>query len=122
MTTTSSLNFDDIFSRTGVLGHELSEKLKSMGGKMVQMQGYLAPVASGALVLTRKPAARGSEGGTDHGWPDDAVFVLPADGSAEFEPGVLTEVEGILEHGSEPIAGTDVNSFVRLRDARLRAV
>lgn len=118
MTQSSSLGFDEIFARTGVLGHAFSEKLAALSGGRVRMRGYLAPAGAGVLVLTREPAARGGEGGTDAGWPDDAVYVFPADGSGDFAPGRAIEVEGVLEHGPMRVDGTDANTLVRLREAR----
>lgn len=123
MTTTSSLEFDEIFASTGPLGHEFSERLIALTGQKVRMRGYLAPAAPGetaALVLTRRAVAVGTEGGTDDGWPDDAVFVLPASGEGEFLAGRLTEVEGILDHGPQRLA--NLSTLVRLRDARSRAL
>ncbi|MFQ8430500.1 hypothetical protein [Amaricoccus sp. W119] len=120
MTTIFSLEFDEIFARTSPLGHAFSEKLTDLGGETVRMRGFLAPAVPGkseALVLTRRPAAVGTQGGTDDGWPDDAVFVLPASGKGAFSPGRRAEVEGILEHGPERIA--DMPTLVRLRAARL---
>lgn len=84
MTTASSLEFDEIFARTSPLGHAFSEKLTGLGGKTVWMRGFLAPAVPGkteALVLTRRPVAVGTQGGTDDGWPDDAVFVFLASGA-----------------------------------------
>lgn len=123
MTTASSLEFDEIFAGTSPLGHAFSEKLSGLVGKTVRMRGFLAPAVPGkteALVLTRRPAAVGTQGGTDDGWPGDAVFVLLASDEGEFSPGRLAEVVGILEHGPERIA--DLPTLVRLREARLTVI
>ncbi|HMQ94290.1 hypothetical protein [Amaricoccus sp.] len=115
------LDFDELFARIGVLGHEFHERLEALDGTTVTMRGYLAPAIPGSrevLVLTRAPAATGSEGGTDQGWPEDAVFVLPSAEGGDFAPGRLTEVEGVLEHGPLRLDAAGASSLVRLRGAR----
>jgi hypothetical protein len=112
------LGFDALFSNVGVLGHELSPKLVALDGQAVTMRGYLSPAgheADGVLVLTRTPVASCSEGGEGHDWPDDAVFVFPADAAADLAPGRSVAVLGRLEHGLLRVA--EANSLVRLRDA-----
>ncbi|MFT4011923.1 MAG: hypothetical protein QM682_00720 [Paracoccus sp. (in: a-proteobacteria)] len=122
----SFLAFDELFARIGVLGHEFSARLAELSGQEVTMRGHLAPVRhhgdahdaghddDGVLVLTQDPVAPCSDCGGGHDWPDSAVFVFPAH-SAAFTQG-LVSVRGILEHG--PLRVGDVNSLVRLRDAR----
>ncbi|HRW16148.1 hypothetical protein [Amaricoccus sp.] len=116
------LDFDELYARIGAFGHEFHERLKALDGTTVTMRGYLAPAAPGSrevLVLTRAPAATGREGGTDQGWPEDAVFVLPAaEEAGDFAPGRLTEVEGVLEHGPLRLDAAGASSLVRLRGAR----
>ncbi|RJL02299.1 hypothetical protein [Paracoccus siganidrum] len=122
MTTTEPafLDFDELYSKVGVLGLEFSPRLAELAGQRVRMQGYLAPAhhgEPGPLVLTRAPFAGCSDCGSGHDWPDDSVFVFPTAAQPEFAPGKLTEVEGVLEYGSLRLADPDVLSLVRLRDA-----
>ncbi|MEG4642908.1 hypothetical protein VB636_08900 [Paracoccus sp. APAP_BH8] len=119
-TGTTFLDFDELYSKIGVLGLEFSPKLADLAGQRVRMRGYLAPAYHGdpgPLVLTRTPFAACSDCGTDHDWPADSVFIFPAAEQAGFAPGRLTEVEGVLEHGALRLADPDVLSLVRLRDA-----
>lgn len=119
----ASLGFDDIFASVGVLGHAFSERIASLDGQTVRMRGYLAPAGhgeSGVLVLTRSPIAPCADCGGGHDFPDDAVFVFPQAGElTSFAPGREIAVEGVLEHGSQPVPEAEATSFVRLRDARL---
>ena len=123
MTDPQFLDFDDIFASVGVLGHAFSERIASLDGRAVRMRGYLAPAGhgdGGVLVLTRTPIAPCRDCGGGHDFPDDAVFVFPAASEAQrLTPGVAIDVEGILEHGSQPVPEAEATSFVRLRDARL---
>ena len=118
----ATLDFDEIFASVGVLGHTFSERLAALDGETVRMRGYLAPAGhgdSGVLVLTRIPVAPCSECGGGHDFPDDAVFVFPAEGDRpRFTPGRETAVEGVLEHGSLALPEAEATSLVRLRAAR----
>lgn len=117
---TPFLGFDDLFASIGVLGHEFSPKLSALDGQVVTMRGYLAPAdhheTDGPLVLTSAPVAICSDCGSGHDWPEDAVFVFPAEGAGAFTPGQPVEVRGRLEHGLLRLE--EANSLVRLRDAR----
>jgi len=118
----ATLDFDELFASVGVLGHAFSERLAALDGQTVRMRGYLAPAGhggTGLLVLTRSPVAPCAHCGGGHDFPDDAVFVFPAESrSAGFEPGCEIEVEGVLEHGSLRLPEAEATSLVRLRDAR----
>lgn len=122
MTEPESLDFDDLFASVGVLGHTFSDRLVALDGKAVRMTGYLAPADHGVgrvLVLTRVPVAPCSECGGGHDFPDDAVFVLPAEEfRPTFAPGREITVAGILEHGTLAIPGVEATTLIRLRDAR----
>ena len=113
------LGFDALFASVGVLGHEFSPQLTALYGRAVTMRGYLSPAdhdANGILVLTRTPVASCSGCGEGHDWPDDAVFIFPADAAGDLAPGRPVAVLGRLEHG--PLRVGESNSLVRLRGAR----
>lgn len=118
----ATLDFDEIFASVGVLGHSFSDRLRDLDGQTVRMRGFLGPAGhddSGVLVLTRQPVAPCSDCGGGHDFPDDAVFVFPADGGRpDFAPGRELDVEGVLEHGSLRLPEVEATSLVRLRGAR----
>lgn len=118
--------FDDLFASIGVLGHVFSDRLAALDGARVGMQGYLAPASqggSGLLVLTRAPVAPCSDCGGGHDFPDDAVFVFPAEiNRQDIAPGREVEVEGLLEHGSLRLPEAEATSLVRLRNARWKQI
>lgn len=112
------LGFDALFASVGVLGHELSPQLATLDGRVVSMSGYLAPAGhegDGVLVLTRTPVASCSDCGEGHDWPEDAVFIFPAE-AGDLAAGRPVAVLGRLEHGLVRVG--DANSLVRLRGAR----
>lgn len=121
MANLETLGFDEIYASVGVLGHTFSDRLVALDGRRVRMRGFLAPAGHGespVLVLTREPVAPCSDCGGGHNFPDDAVFVLPAeDAPPAFAPGRETEVTGILEHGRLALPGAEAASLVRLRGA-----
>lgn len=122
MSDPTTLGFDELFGKVGVLGLEFSGKLAALDGQVVRMRGFLAPAGhgeGGVLVLTRTPVAPCSDCGGGHDLPNDAVFVFPAE-DADFAPGRMAEVEGVVEHGPLSLPEAEANSLVRLRDARWR--
>ncbi len=124
MTTPATLDFDEIFASTGVLGHAFSDRIAALDGQRVRMRGYLAPTAGdGILGLTAAPLSPISDHGAGQDWPDETVFVLGGEDAApDFPAGVAVEVEGLLEHGGLRLDAAGVTSFVRLRAARWNAL
>ena len=113
-----TLDFDEIFAGTGVLGHVFSDRIAALDGQRVGMRGYLAPTpAPDIFGLTRAPVAPCSEHGAGQDWPDDTVFLL-TEGAPRFPAGEAVAVEGVLEHGSLRLEEAGVTSFARLRAAR----
>lgn len=112
-----ALQFNEFYSgfsmRTGLV---LSEKLRSLDGETVIIEGYVAPPLKPLLdffVLTRIPLSFCPFCSTDVEWPDDIALVYlpePQALSSEF-PVRLT---GQLEIGSNVDAETGMVSLVRI--------
>ncbi len=112
-----SLQFADFYNgfsiRTGLV---LSDKLKSLDGQQVSIDGYVAPPLKPKLdffVLTRIQLAFCPFCSTDVEWPDDiALIYLPEQRilSSEFP----VRITGQLEVGSSVDAETGMVSLVRV--------
>ncbi len=106
--------YDRYDMRTGVV---MSQKLLSLDGVEVVMEGYMAPPLKPALdffVLTRVQLTFCPFCNTDADWPNDIVLVyMPPD-----QPAASTEypvrVIGRLEVGSQRDAETGMVSLVRM--------
>ena len=112
-----SILFDEFYSgfnmRTGLV---LSDKLLSLDGKRVTMEGYVAPPLKPRLdffVLARVQLAFCPFCSSDAEWPDDIALVYLPDPviiSSEFP----VRVTGTMEIGSSVDAETGMVSLVRI--------
>jgi hypothetical protein len=119
------VGFDELYSKEGVLGLELSPKLKSLDGQAVAMRGYMAPPLkpeADFFVLTRQPVSLCPFCDSDASWPDDIVVIRLHGEAALTRPGEMVEVRGRLELGSKTDERTGFVSLVRIVDARYRTV
>lgn len=111
------LQFRDFYSgfsiRTGLI---LSDKLQSLDGKQVMIEGYVAPPLKPRLdffVLTRLPLAFCPFCSSDVEWPDDIALVYLPEAdvlSSEFP----VRITGQLEIGTNVDAETGMVSVVRI--------
>lgn len=112
------ITFDEFYDgfdlRRGLM---LSDKLVSLDGQMVAIEGYMAPPLKPALdwfVLTRVPLALCPFCSTDADWPSDIALVyMPPDQTvlSTTEP---LRVIGRMEVGSSVDAETGMVSIVRV--------
>lgn len=117
----SGLAFDELYGEVSVLGLSFSDKLKSLEGETVRMEGFMAPPLKAEakfFVLTERPMALCPFCSSDADWPADIV-VIYLDRAQTFEQAnALIEVTGTLELGSWTDPETGFVSQVRITDAR----
>ena len=117
----SSIAFGELYSGSSVLGLTFSEKLKSLEGKKVSIQGFMAPplkADAAFLVLTSEPVSLGPFCNSDQDWPDNIIVVWLENRQDFVQANRLIEVTGTLELGSKTDEETGFVSLVRLVDAR----
>jgi hypothetical protein len=122
---TSTLTFDEMYSKVGVLGLEFSDKMKDLTGKPIHMQGFMAPplkAEAAFFVLTEIPMSLCPFCSSDSDWPDNIVVVYLAEKQTFVQSGTTIEVSGVLERGSWTDPETGFVSLVRIRDAEYRTV
>lgn len=112
-----SLRFDEFYSGFDMRrGLQLTEKLLSLDGKTVSMEGYIAPPLKPRIdffVLTKIPLAFCPFCSTDASWPDDIALVyLPE--QAIYTNEYPVRVIGQLEVGTSVDADSGMVSLVRI--------
>lgn len=116
----SSLTFDEMYGKVGVLGLEFSDKLKQLSGKQIRMKGFMAPplkAEAAFFVLTEIPMALCPFCSSDSDWPDNIVVVYLSEKQTFVQPSTTIEVRGILDHGSWTDPETGFVSLVRIKNA-----
>jgi hypothetical protein len=116
----SSLTFDEMYGKVGVLGLEFSDKLKQLSGQNIRMKGFMAPplkAEAAFFVLTEIPMALCPFCSSDSDWPDNIVVVYLSEKQTFVQPSTTIEVTGMLEHGSWTDPETGFVSLVRIRNA-----
>ncbi len=119
----TELRFDELYSKYGVLGLELSPKAKSLAGKSIRVLGYVAPplkAEAAFFVLMRAPASVCPFCSTDADWPVDIMVVYPRQTGQQPHSATPMAVTGRLELGSKIDRDTGFVSHVRIVDAELQ--
>jgi hypothetical protein len=119
------VGFGEMYGGVSSLGLTLSEKLKSLEGKSVIMEGFMAPPLKPTLnffVLTRIPMSICPFCSSDADWPYDIVIVRLERPVTALPFDRPIRVEGVLELGSEMDPETGFVSLVRIRATRLEEV
>ncbi|SMB96892.1 hypothetical protein [Deinococcus hopiensis] len=120
---TAGLKFGELYGKTTVRGVEYSDKIKSLKGRQVSMQGYMAPPLKPKLdffVLTRQPMATCPFCTTAADWPADIVLVIMPRGQ-ELDPTTRgLQVTGRLDIGVKRDEETGFVSLVRLYADQVR--
>ena len=119
----TALKFSEMYSGVSSLGLTLSDKLKSLDGRIVAMEGFMAPPLKPTLdffVLTRVPMSICPFCSSDADWPYDIVMVRLDKPVTSLPFDRPIRVEGRLELGSEIDPETGFVSIVRIRATRLR--
>ncbi|MDR2175069.1 MAG: hypothetical protein LBO82_03920 [Synergistaceae bacterium] len=117
------LRFSEMYDGATPLGLSLSEKLKSLNGRVVAMEGFMAPPLKPTLsffVLTRVPMSLCPFCSSDADWPYDIVLVCLEKPVIALPFDRPIRVEGVLELGTETDPETGFVSLVRIRATRLR--
>ncbi|MDQ0456914.1 hypothetical protein [Rhizobium paknamense] len=120
-----SIDFDHLYGKIGVLGLEFSDLVKQQAGKVVTMQGFMAPPLKAEatfFVLTEIPMALCPFCSSDADWPDNIVVVYLDRKQTFVQPSARIEVTGTLDMGSWTDPDTGFVSLLRLRDAAYRVV
>jgi hypothetical protein len=111
-----------MYSGASALGLELSPKLKSLDGKMVQISGFMAPPLKPTLsffVLTKVPMAICPFCSTDADWPNDIVVVKLSQAVTALSFDRPITVTGRLELGYQMDDETGFVSLVRVYADRI---
>lgn len=121
----SSITFDELYGKVGVLGLEFSGKVKALAGQDVAMRGFMAPplkAEAAFFVLTEIPMSLCPFCSSDADWPDNIVVVYLDEKQTFVQPSQTIEVHGTLEYGSWTDPETGFVSLLRLRGARYETV
>ncbi|PDT06404.1 hypothetical protein CO666_01985 [Rhizobium chutanense] len=121
----SSISFDELYGKFGVLGLEFSDKVKRLAGKDVSMKGFMAPPLKAEaqfFVLTELPMSLCPFCSSDADWPDNIVVVYLSEKQTFVQPRQTIAVRGMLEYGSWTDPDTGFVSLLRLRQAEYSAV
>jgi hypothetical protein len=119
------LGFDEMYSSVSSLGLVLSEKLKSLDGKKVVMEGFMAPPLKPTLrffVLTSVPMSICPFCSTDANWPNNIVLVFLGKEVTALPFDRPIRVEGILELGTKTDEETGFVSLVRVYATTIEVV
>jgi hypothetical protein len=115
--TTIPLTFDEFYDGYDVrTGLKLSEKLRSLDGQRVRIEGYMAPPLKPELdffVLTRIRLAYCPFCSTAGDWPDDIAVIYLVNSTMRTTERPL-RLEGTIELGQEMDPETGMLSLVRI--------
>ena len=114
-----------MYTASGVLGLEMSDKLVALNGKPVEISGFMAPplkAEAGFFVLTRDPVSLCPFCNSDADWPSDIIVVYLRDGVRYTQTNRAIAVSGTLEIGSKLDPKTGFVSLVRLIDADYHSI
>ena len=118
-----TLRFDEMYGGVSSLGVELSEKLKSLDGQSVAMEGFMAPPLKPTLnffVLTRVPMSICPFCSSDADWPWDIALVYLKKTATALPFDRPIRVEGRLELGTKVDEETGFVSLVRIYATSVR--
>ena len=120
----AGLTFDELYD-FGILGMSFTDKVKSLEGEVVSMDGFMAPplkAKGNFFVLTKSPVSLCPFCNSDADWPQDIVVVY-LDKSEIFRQHNRTiRVTGKLELGSYTDPETGFVSQMRLVGAEYEDV
>ena len=114
------LAFNELYSKVTVLGLEFSPKVKSLSGRSVEMNGFMAPPLKAEakfFVLTEIPMSICPFCSTDSDWPDNIVVIYLSEKQTFVQGGTRIAVSGTLDVGPWTDPETGFRSQLRIRDA-----
>jgi len=117
------MRFDDLYGTWSVTGLTFSDRARALSGKLVVMEGFMAPplkADADFFVLTREPMSVCPFCSSDSQWPPDIVVAYLKHEAQPTAPAEIIEVAGSLELGSWTDPASGFVSQARLRDARFR--
>jgi hypothetical protein len=117
------LNFDELYENTGVLGLSFSQKVKSLNGKEVVIDGFMAPplkAEANFFVLTKAPMALCPFCSSDTDWAEDILVVYLKKRQIFVQHNAIIQVKGVLEYGSWTDNESGFVSLLRLKDATFK--
>jgi hypothetical protein len=120
-----TLNFDEIYDEVSVTGLSFSQKVKSLSGKKVSIDGFMAPplkAKSNFFVLTKMPMALCPFCSSDTDWSSDIVVIYLKEYQTFVQYNAIIRVEGILEYGSYTDENSGFVSLLRLREASFKSL
>jgi hypothetical protein len=118
-----TLRFGEMYGGISSLGIVLSDKLQSLAGQTVVMEGFMAPPLKPTLdffVLTRVPMSLCPFCSSDADWPSDIVIVYLERPVTALPFDRPIHVEGRLELGTKIDTETGFVSLVRIYATLLR--
>ncbi|MQT13107.1 hypothetical protein [Segnochrobactrum spirostomi] len=121
----ATLDFDELYSKVSVLGLTFSDKVKSLNGARVGMEGFMAPPLKAEakfFVLTKTPMSICPFCSSDADWPDDIVVVYLRERQTFVQYNATIAVEGRLEVGSWTDPETGFVSQLRLVESSFRSL
>jgi hypothetical protein len=119
------LRFDEMYASVSSLGLTLSEKLLSLDGESVVMEGFMAPPLKPTLkffVLTSVPMSICPFCSTDANWPSNIVLVFLKEEATALPFDRPIRVGGVLELGTETDEETGFVSLVRIYATSVEAL
>jgi hypothetical protein len=122
---TATLGFREMYGKVGVLGLTFSQKMQSLQGQAVSMQGFMAPPLKAEamfFVLTEVPMALCPFCSSDADWPNNIVVVYLNERQTFVQNNAPIRVTGKLEVGSWTDPATGFVSLVRITGAKFASV
>jgi hypothetical protein len=120
-----SLRFSELYKSAGILGMQMSDKTIALGGKPVEIAGFMAPPLKPEarfFVLTSSPLSICPFCNSDADWPADIIVVLLKDTIRFVQSNQAILTSGTLELGSKMDPQTGFVSQIRLVDAEYRTL
>jgi hypothetical protein len=117
------LHFNELYKAAGALGMQLSDKLVSLAGRQVAIDGYMAPPLKAEakfFVLTREPVLLCPFCNSEADWPADIIVVYLKDTLQFVQYNQAIRTEGVLELGAKLDPQTGFVSQVRLVESEFR--
>ncbi|WP_218033945.1 hypothetical protein [Paenibacillus koleovorans] len=119
------LTFKDLYSAMTVRGVSISDQVKQLAGKKVEMTGYMAPPLTAKVnffVLTKVAMSLCPFCSSDADWPTDIVVVYMPKGKNITPTEHQVKVTGTLSVGSKTDEETGFVSLIRLESDKVEVL
>lgn len=113
------LSFDELYN-FGILGMSFSDRVLSLEGETVEIEGFMAPplkAKGNFLVLTKNPVSLCPFCNSDADWPADIIVIYLEKSEVFRQLNRTIKVKGRLELGSYTDPETGFVSQMRLMEA-----